>query len=144
GSAATYAWSPSTGLNNANINAPVATPTNSTTYTVVATASNGCTASTQVTVEVIACAVGMDDIVATDFVSLYPNPATDGVTIWVEAPTSTTATLQLFDVTGKLVFQNKINTNTTQYIAVDQLPKGVYYAQILTTDKQYRQELVVW
>jgi hypothetical protein len=144
GSAATYAWSPSTGLNNANINAPVATPTNSTTYTVVATASNGCTASTQVTVEVIACAVGMDDIAATDFVSLYPNPATDGVTIWVEAPTSTTATLQLFDVTGKLVFQNKINTNTTQYIAVDQLPKGVYYAQILTTDKQYRQELVVW
>lgn len=47
----TYLWSPSTGLNNANISNPTASPTQNTTYTVVVT-QNGCTASDQVAVNI--------------------------------------------------------------------------------------------
>jgi len=50
--AATYSWSPSTGLSNANISNPIATPLATTTYTL--NGSNGtCTSSRTITVNVI-------------------------------------------------------------------------------------------
>ncbi|MEK7413395.1 MAG: hypothetical protein AAB263_08765, partial [Planctomycetota bacterium] len=50
--ALSYAWSPATGLSNANIQNPIASPTSSTTYTVTTTFSGGCTATDAVTVTV--------------------------------------------------------------------------------------------
>lgn len=47
-----YSWSPTTGLNNANIAQPTASPSTTVTYTVTASASNGCTATDVVTVTV--------------------------------------------------------------------------------------------
>lgn len=41
--AMSYSWSPSTGLSNANIANPVASPSATTTYTVTGTNANGCT-----------------------------------------------------------------------------------------------------
>ncbi|WGK95080.1 MULTISPECIES: gliding motility-associated C-terminal domain-containing protein [Flavobacterium] len=48
----TYSWSPSTGLDNANISNPVANPTTTTTYTLTA-ADGTCTATSTVKVTVI-------------------------------------------------------------------------------------------
>ncbi|MEM6318896.1 MAG: gliding motility-associated C-terminal domain-containing protein [Bacteroidota bacterium] len=47
-----YSWSPTTGLNNANIANPIAAPTTTTTYTVTATSVGGCVKTDQVTVTV--------------------------------------------------------------------------------------------
>lgn len=47
-----FQWTPSTGLNNANISNPFANPSNSTTYTVVVTDLNGCTDDEQVLVDI--------------------------------------------------------------------------------------------
>jgi gliding motility-associated-like protein len=47
-----YAWSPATGLSCTNCPSPNASPTVTTTYTVVITDPNGCTASTSLTVTV--------------------------------------------------------------------------------------------
>ncbi len=49
--ATTYVWSPSTGLNNANISNPVATPNTSITYNVTGT-TNGCSSSSSVAVQI--------------------------------------------------------------------------------------------
>src|SRR5258708_40128741 len=38
----TYAWSPSTGLSNANISNPISSATSTTNYTVTGTDPNGC------------------------------------------------------------------------------------------------------
>ena len=46
----TYSWSPTTGLNNPNISNPIANPSATTTYTLTATNSSGCTATDQVVV----------------------------------------------------------------------------------------------
>ena len=43
GGGVSYSWSPASGLNNANVNNPVATPSAGTTYTVTVTDNNGCT-----------------------------------------------------------------------------------------------------
>jgi gliding motility-associated-like protein len=50
--AATYSWSPATSLSSAIISNPVATPNNTTTYTVTGTSAFGCVASDQVEVTV--------------------------------------------------------------------------------------------
>lgn len=47
-----YSWTPATGLNNATIDNPIASPTATTTYTVTVTDANGCTDDDQVTVDV--------------------------------------------------------------------------------------------
>jgi gliding motility-associated-like protein len=50
--ASTYVWSPSTGLSCTTCFNPVATPTTNTTYTVVGTATNGCSDTSQLTVTI--------------------------------------------------------------------------------------------
>ena len=45
-----YSWSPATGLSNPNFPSPVASPSNTTTYTVAVTDDNNCTATDNVTV----------------------------------------------------------------------------------------------
>ncbi len=49
----TYSWSPSTGLNNAAIANPVATPLVTTIYTLTVTDSKGCTRSLSITIKVL-------------------------------------------------------------------------------------------
>ncbi len=50
--AVNYSWLPSTGLSNANIANPVASPSATTTYTLTGTNANGCSATTTVTINV--------------------------------------------------------------------------------------------
>src|SRR5690606_41844700 len=45
-----YSWSPITGLSNPNIANPIACPTANTTYTVIVTNANSCTATDSVTI----------------------------------------------------------------------------------------------
>ncbi|HRH70641.1 MAG TPA: gliding motility-associated C-terminal domain-containing protein [Flavobacteriales bacterium] len=53
GTGITYAWSPNNGtLSALNVQSPIATPTSTTTYSVTATTSIGCTANRQVTITV--------------------------------------------------------------------------------------------
>lgn len=47
-----YSWSPSSGLNYANVKSPVAKPSFTTTYTVTVSDRNGCTAQSSVTIEI--------------------------------------------------------------------------------------------
>lgn len=55
-----YSWSPSASLNNANIANPIASPSQTTTYTVTVT-NAGCTATSQVTVAVNPISVNAGD-----------------------------------------------------------------------------------
>jgi gliding motility-associated-like protein len=50
----TYTWSPVTGLNNSSINNPVASPSSTTTYFVLASGGNGCHSTDSVTINVLA------------------------------------------------------------------------------------------
>ena len=51
-SISSYSWSPATGLNNAAVFNPVASPAATTTYTVTVTDNNGCTAQSNTTVTI--------------------------------------------------------------------------------------------
>ncbi|MEM8907747.1 MAG: T9SS type A sorting domain-containing protein [Bacteroidota bacterium] len=53
--AVSYSWSPATGLSDPNIDTPNASPSSTTTYTLVIEDELGCTATAEVTVVVVEC-----------------------------------------------------------------------------------------
>ena len=77
GTPVSYSWTPTTGLSNATVANPVASPTTTTTYTVVADFGAGCTVTDQATITVdncpAPCMLSLDDIESTQ-VSCQPNP----------------------------------------------------------------------
>jgi len=54
--AQTFSWTPGNGLDNSRVQSPIASPLQTTTYTVTATDNNGCTATASIRVEVRATA----------------------------------------------------------------------------------------
>jgi uncharacterized protein (DUF2237 family) len=92
-----YAWLPTTGLDDAAIANPTASPTTTTTYTLTVTDANSCTANAAVAVTVnplpslSAALVGSDVVVSwpvTCTLSLYQNPNLADPGGWVADPNS--------------------------------------------------------
>lgn len=95
-----YSWSPSTGLNETDIENPTASPDFTTTYTVTVTTAIGCEFTDQVTVTVSSDAmVG----VPTAF-SPNSDGVNDGFTIIVRGQVATWL-LQVYNRWGQLVFE---------------------------------------
>lgn len=70
-----YQWTPSSGLNSTTSHSVIANPNVTTTYTVLLSIGN-CTNSTQLTLLVYPCTVGLDKVNSNDQNDLliYPNP----------------------------------------------------------------------
>jgi gliding motility-associated-like protein len=124
GNIVSYQWKPSTGLNNATIKDPVASPYSTTVYTLVVVDDDTCEASGSVKVTVSG---GTSKI-------LVPNafsPNGDGVNdTWIITNLSTYpgATVQVFNRYGQLVF-NSVNSNKAWDGTFNgsPLPVGTYY-----------------
>jgi hypothetical protein len=72
--------------------------------------------------------LGTGDIEQEEGFSLYPNPATETVSIEIES--KQLGQLQLFDATGRLVFGKRLISNREE-IGVGHLPRGVYVAVLV-------------
>lgn len=124
---ATYQWL----LNNAPI--PGATQTTYPasgaapvgTYTVVATV-NGCPSLPSSPLAVVLATKSA----TAQLLTLYPNPAR--TTLWLERPAgATAATVQLLDVTGRVVWQGTAGAGTSA-LPVQQVPAGLYLVRLQT------------
>lgn len=86
-------------------------------------------------------ALAIPDMTALTTLSLFPNPATDKVTIdWSYDASSEPATLQLTNLQGQIYY----STTTAQKnitIATEQLPRGMYIIRIETSKEQRRGKL---
>lgn len=122
--AATYSWSPATGLSNAAISNPVATPTVTTTYTLTGTTVNGCVGTDDVTVTVNAlptvsagadtavCAGLFASLQATGATTYSWSPATGLNNASIANPTASPAATTTYTVTG---------TSATGCVGTDQV-----------------------
>ena len=73
-------------------------------------------------------AVGINTVSKED-VSLYPNPASDNVTITF--PASSDASLRIIDITGKVIFNTIIEANTTSYrMNISDYKTGIYFYEL--------------
>lgn len=70
---------------------------------------------------------------------VYPNPANSEVSIVLND--TELSTIEIVDVTGKIIYTNKIN-NTTQ-INVSDWEKGVYIVRLISNNKVTTQSLIV-
>ena len=133
GTGTTYSWSPSTGLSNPNIANPVASPTQTTTYTVTAT-TNGVSATDQVVVTVnpvpvanagadaAFCAGGSVNLLATSSLTgsnFQWSPTTALSNPLAANPTASPSTTTTYTVT---VSKNGCSTTDQVVVSVTPLP----------------------
>ncbi|MEJ8804399.1 Ig-like domain-containing protein [Pontibacter sp. H249] len=121
---ATYLWEPAEGLSNPNVSNPVASPDETTTYTVTVTTAEGCVATDEVTVEVIpAISVpnaftpnrdGVNEVWEIGNIENYPN-----------------ARVEVFNRWGNLIFtSNGYGTPWDGTYNGEDLPVATYYYMI--------------
>ena len=73
---------------------------------------------------------------------IYPNPATKFLTINTGNSTSFTNTIQVFDMTGRMVSINRFNGNSTK-LDVSNLHSGNYIIKVTASDGEIVQSKFV-
>jgi subtilisin-like proprotein convertase family protein len=84
--------------------------------------------------------VGIEEQEGEAKMALYPNPAKDLISISLH-DNFADADVQIFDAQGKLVIKLKMGTNSQ--IDIHELPEGVYYCRIATTNSVHSEKFVV-
>jgi gliding motility-associated-like protein len=95
----TYQWSPSTGLDDPTSSNPVATPSQTTTYTITITDQNNCTAIDSVKIEVLPL---QSLFIPTAF---SPNDDNQNDVLYVRGSGIDQLSLNIFDRYGQMVFE---------------------------------------
>ena len=72
--------------------------------------------------------------------SVFPNPASDFITIKIEKPKN--ASFKLYDITGKMVLQNNLNSPSSTF-SVAKFKKGNYVAKIKNNNKTQTQIIII-
>lgn len=140
----TFSWSPAVGLSNPNVNAPIASPNETTTYTVTATAPNGCIGTTQVTITVQVCS----DIapVSTESVwYIFPNPVSELLSVSTPLRGKIDITIRLYNMLGQIVYNNTYRQQNGQFdtqINMAHLPQGNYVLEAQTGSEIYRRQVI--
>ncbi len=119
-----YAWSPAGSLDNSNTATVSATPTTTTTYSVLVTGQTGCSATGTFLVTVDQCASIAEN--NTISLSVFPNPAASQLNIAVEG-NSNPGGMTVTDINGRVV--RSFETFTNQ-IDISNLNPGTYFLSI--------------
>ncbi len=125
--AETYEWS--TGDTTESI---TVTPTEETTYTVIGTDANGCTATATVTVMPTE---GVGE--SSGDVKVYPNPVSDRLTIEAD----NISRIAIVDVVGQVVYQVEASGNVVT-LNISHLAAGSYFVNITTDNGQMVRKMV--
>ena len=79
--------------------------------------------------------------------NVYPNPASDLVNISFDLIQSNQVSVQILDITGKLVIgteSRQFNTGANKIeLGTSELPQGMYFVQILTPESTLSTRLVI-
>lgn len=82
--------------------------------------------------------------VATDKISIYPNPTSDQFTLEMTPSTAQDVQVVLLDAAGKQVLQRTFTGDfIKEIINVSDLPKGIYFLRTITSEKEDIQKIVV-
>jgi hypothetical protein len=132
----TFSWN--TGAGTASI---TVTPTTTITYTV--TGTNACGTATATVVQNVIPCTGIETLTIAGDISIYPNPASDYVSIAVPANlVSANTSVELTDALGKLVMKETINTDVTT-LRITELKDGVYFLKVISNNQTVKVGKVV-
>jgi hypothetical protein len=90
----------------------------------------------------MSCTVGVNEIAAFHEVSVYPNPASDQITIDLHKIQSQNASIRIFDTRGAL--QKSYYTSESQLlINRDGLGSGMYFVVIIAGNERFTNKLII-
>ncbi len=127
GGGATYQWLSSSSANLLNGSPINVRLTTSTTFTVIGTGANGCSAKAVVTQNVDACTGVSEAQALLAGVRVYPNPTNGVFTVELKAGSLTSVVIS--DITGRKVLEASGNTSSAE-VDLTELANGVYYAAV--------------
>lgn len=137
-----YFWSPDIRINNRNIANPLVSPANTTVYTVVVTDENDCAISKNITVEVDLCTSTKLSEEAEN-IKLYPNPAKNNLNVAFSSINLENALIEISDIAGRIVFEERINNKSLQEINLSQFSDGLYFFILRSDDFYHRQKFII-
>ncbi|MGL5889439.1 MAG: T9SS type A sorting domain-containing protein, partial [Bacteroidia bacterium] len=139
----TYSWSGTGTLNNNGIAQPT---TSNTGGTFILTMINSCG---EVSFDIVfvsssnvACRQANPNAVTTSAISLYPNPASESVTLEWAVPAETSGEVRVIDVTGRQVIAQNVAATYTN-LNVSALPQGLYICQFVLNGEVVKTERLV-
>ncbi len=87
------------------------------------------------------CASVFVDELSSESVLIYPNPATDHITVDLNGLEKPNGVLKIYDFSGRIVLEKQASSAAT--IDVSYLVKGVYTFEVSTSDKVVRKNVVI-
>ncbi len=72
---------------------------------------------------------GIHDYTSANALKVYPNPATESITVKMDKPGIYNASIQIIDVLGKPVYSSAVNANDLNVIDVKSLSRGIYFVR---------------
>ncbi len=140
----TYVWTFGDGASD-TVMSPIHTYTVNGTYTVKLVVTNGC-GSDSITVVLNVNSVGISNTnTIIDNINVFPNPSNGIINIQITSQSSN-AQLRIMDASGKIVYNERINTLNGQYnntIDLSNNAKGVYSLQIITNNQVITKKVVL-
>ena len=102
-------------------------------------APNGCTDTASVLVSVLNA---IDEINNPYHVAVYPNPVQDYVNIMVSSIFQGLISVQLYDLSGRLVYENNFNALKDIKVNLNSLNKGVYFLKVGINQKSFNRVII--
>lgn len=127
-----YAWTP-----NGNTTDTI-TQACYVEFSVTVTDSNKCLAVDSLYIAIPSITTGIDQLTAPTDIKIYPVPANDVLNITINQLAADTRILEVYDMMGKAVLQEKLKENTAAVsLNVDALPNGNYLLRIIGDYSQH-------
>ena len=86
--------------------------------------------------------LGVNELEKKDTLKIYPNPASDQITIYFNENPTQSFTIKVTDILGKKVFSNIYNENSI-IINTKSFSKGVYILTIDNNEKRQTQKIII-
>ena len=141
-----FTWQPDSTLDFNDLSNPNASPSDTTIYQLTITDNNGCTVTAYQTVNVDED-TGIKDKIGEFTVEISPNPNQGffNISIRNDNPLENLK-IYIFNVTGKLIYENEINQKVNSYINRIDLTgyaKGNYVIHIIANNLSLKKKLVI-
>lgn len=128
-----YSWSPTEGLDNPNISNPIASPGETTIYTVTVSDDEGCSDTAEVTVSVNTTVTeNIED--KNNYINIYPNPNTGKFNLVLSSSeVIKNATINVYSLNSKIVYSEKTFSDSNKLfkqLDLSDLPAGSYFLKV--------------
>ena len=135
-----YEWQPTTGLSNAGIGSPMASPNVTTTYYLLQTTPCGVLRDT-VTITLGNCTVGVNELgIKNAELEIIPNPATNEIML---TSNQKLKTIHIYNVLSEEVFFEQLTTSNQQLsVDVSTWKEGIYFIEVETEKGVIRKKFI--